>query len=70
MTRPQERLIAEIEEFTAETGMGETYFGAKAVGNSALLKRLRKGGRVWPETTFAVREFMANERAKRSGVAS
>jgi len=57
------KLLAEIEEFIKETGIGECYFGAKAISNSALIKRLRKGGRIWPETIAEVRAFMAAERS-------
>ncbi len=61
MKRPHEKLIAEIDAFIAATGMGETYFGAKALGNSKLVARLRDGKRVWPDTEQAVRDFMAKE---------
>lgn len=55
-------LISEIEAFLAESGMGETYFGKAAAKNSELVSRLRKGGRVWPETENAVRKFIKNRR--------
>lgn len=51
-------LIAEIDTFLSESGMGESYFGKAAVGNSELVKRLRNNGRVWPETENAVRAFI------------
>jgi len=57
-----EKLLQEIDEFLELTGMGETYFGAKAVFNSALVGRLRKGRRCWPETEDAVRAFIKKER--------
>lgn len=56
-------LISEIEAFLRESGMGPSYFGKKAVGNSELLPRLKNGGRVWPETENKVREFIAVEAA-------
>lgn len=52
-------LLEEIEDFLSRTGMGESYFGKVAVRNSELVSRLRNGGRVWPETADAVRQFMA-----------
>ena len=51
-------LLREIETYIARTGMGETYFGKKAINNSELISRLRNGGRVWPETAAQVRAFM------------
>lgn len=56
-------LLREIEAFLAEHPMGESHFGKVAAKNSELIKRLRKGGRVWPETEMAVRAFMLNKRA-------
>lgn len=57
-------LLSDIDTFLSETGMGESYFGKKSVGNSELVPRLRKGGRVWPDTEERVRRFMADERAR------
>ena len=51
-------LLSEIDTFTARTGMGESYFGKLAAGNSELVPRLRRGGRVWPETEAKVRRFI------------
>jgi len=53
------QLLTDIEGFLAETGMGESYFGKRAVNNSELVPRLRDGGRVWPETEERIRQFMA-----------
>lgn len=55
-------LLAEIDAFLAETGMGASYFGKIAVGNSELVKRLRSGGRLWPETAQKVRHFILQHR--------
>lgn len=66
-------LLSEIEEFLRETGMPKSTF-ERAVGNQRLLERLRtigkrgRPGRVWPETEQAIRDFMAEERAKRAEV--
>lgn len=51
-------LLADIEAFLSQTGMGESYFGKRAIGNSEVVKRLRDGGRVWPETEEGLRKFM------------
>ena len=53
------RLLQEIEEYLSLTGMGEAYFGKKSARNSELVRRLRDGGRIWPETADRVRRFMA-----------
>ena len=60
MQRPS--LIEEIETFLRESGMGASYFGKLATGNSELVARLKQGRRVWPETEQKVREFIARQR--------
>lgn len=62
MAHPNLTLLREIEVFIAETGMGESYFGKAAAGNSELVPRLRSNGRVWPETAAKVRSFIKNRR--------
>jgi len=56
-------LVADIDAFLRESGMGESYFGKRACGNSEVVKRLRDGGRVWPETEEKIRTFMASHAA-------
>lgn len=58
-------LLAEIDAFLAETGMGPSYFGRAAVGNSELVARLKDGRRVWPETEEKARAFIADKRRER-----
>jgi hypothetical protein len=58
MANNSQTLLREIEAFIAATGMGESYFGKRAVNNSELVPRLRRSGRVWPETEERVRGFM------------
>lgn len=67
MANPKSSLLSEIEAFLAETGMGESYFGKRAVGNSELVSRLRKNGRVWPETAERARDFMKENHVRSSG---
>lgn len=57
-------LLAKIEAFLAETGMGASYFGKAAVKNSEVVPRLRSGGRVWPETEATLCEFMKDYRVR------
>ncbi len=59
-------LLAEIDAFLEETGMGVAYFGKRAAGNSELVARLRAGRRCWPETAVKVRSFIKAERKQRS----
>lgn len=61
-TNPSEKLLSEIDDFLAETGMGPSYFSKTASGNSELVKRLRAGGRMWPETEKKVRDYMRGYR--------
>lgn len=59
------QLLADIEAFLSETGMGASYFGKTAVGNSEVVTRLRNGRRVWPETEAALASFIAAQRKAR-----
>lgn len=59
-------ILTEIDTFLSETGMGASYFGKKAAGNSEVVARLRSGGRVWPETRDKLLSFIASERAARA----
>ena len=59
-------IIEEIEAFLRESGMSPSYFGRLVAGNSELVARLRKGGRVWPETEEKIRQKMKEQRRKRS----
>lgn len=52
-------LVGEIDAFLKRTGMGPSYFGKKAVGNSEVVDRLKTGRRVWPETEKKLRQFIA-----------
>ena len=55
-------LLAEIDSFLADTGMGPSYFGKASVKNSEVVDRIRNGGRVWPETEDRLRRFMVERR--------
>lgn len=64
-------LLDEIEGFLAETGMGASYFGKAAVGNSELVPRLRLNRSVLTTTATRAREFIAARRraGDKAGVA-
>jgi hypothetical protein len=71
-----DKLLSEIEQFLAETGMTEYRFGFLAARNGRLVERLRAGVtpqgkpvRIWPETEKQVRAFIAAERRKRDRAA-
>jgi hypothetical protein len=55
-------LLSEIDAFLSVKGMAETTFGRLAVNDGKFVRRLRKGGRVWPETEDRVLKFMSAER--------
>jgi len=61
---PHPDLLAKVEAFLSETGMGQSYFGKVAAKNSEIVARLRGGRRVWPETEAALIAFMEARRAK------
>lgn len=53
------KLLTDIEAFLARTGMGASYFGKRAAGNSELVRRLREGRPLQTNTERRVRVFMA-----------
>lgn len=59
-------LIEEIDAFLTETGMGASYFGKQATGNSEIVKRLREGRPVLNETETKVRAFIKAKRRERA----
>jgi hypothetical protein len=61
-------LLAVIDRFLAESGRGDSYFDKRGAMNRELVKRLREGRRVWPETEHMVRSFIAGERAQNQAV--
>lgn len=56
----QTDLLTTIQAFLAETGMGPSYFGKVSCGNSEVVSRLERGGRIWPDTEAKIRAFMAS----------
>lgn len=55
-------LIDEIRVFLGQTGMGASYFGKAACGNSELVERLEAGKTVTLVTAEKVRAFMQRRR--------
>ena len=52
-------LLSEIRTFLARTGMGPSYFGDIACGNTELVRRMESGGSVTLRTAEKIRAFMA-----------
>ncbi len=59
-------LLSKIDAFITDAGMGESYFGKRAVGNSELVGRLRNGRPVLQDTAAKVVEFIRAERKRRN----
>lgn len=55
-------LLKEIRQFLLETGMGPSYFGKVAAGNSEVVARLDAGKGVTLVTACKVRAFMKARR--------
>lgn len=55
-------LLSDIRAFLAETGMGRSYFGKAACGNSELVERLEQGKTITLVTAGKVRAFMDERR--------
>lgn len=56
-------LLTDIRSFLADTGMGRSYFGKAACGNSELVERLERGATVTLVTADKIRSFIAERRA-------
>lgn len=59
-------LLTDIRAFLDRTGMGASYFGKLACGNSELVDRLQEGKTVTLVTADKVRAFMKSARPSRS----
>ncbi|MBW6524450.1 hypothetical protein KZ810_13155 [Sphingomonas sp. RHCKR47] len=57
------QILSDVEAFLKATGMAATRFGDKAMGDRHLVRQLRGGRRLWPETEKKVRDFMADHSA-------
>jgi len=55
------KLLDDIEAFLATHSMKPTNFGA-ALGDRHLVRQMRAGRRLWPETEDKVRRYMATYR--------
>lgn len=55
-------ILADIETFLAAHDMAATRFGDEAMADRHLVRQLRGGRRLWPETEMKVRAFMREYR--------
>jgi hypothetical protein len=60
-----ETLQSEIELFMEAHCLSATKFGLLALNDRHLVKQLRKGRRLWPETADRVRQFMVTYRPQK-----
>jgi hypothetical protein len=58
-TRTRDALLAEIEQFLIEHGMGAVEFGRRAVGDTSFVTRLRKGVDIRVSSYDQAVDFMA-----------
>ena len=57
MTHP---ILFEIDSFLGTHKMAESYFGRKAANDWKLVRQLRAGRRLWPDTDARIHAFMAS----------
>lgn len=57
-----QQLLEDIELFLSSHAMRPSTFGEKVMGDKHLVKQLRGGRRVWPETEQKIRQFMVSYR--------
>jgi hypothetical protein len=62
-------LLDEIDTFVRINQLSESAFGRLAVNDWKLLRQLRAGRRMWPDTEDRVRGFMASYQPKASSEA-
>ncbi len=53
-------LLKEVDRYLSKAKLSEATLGRKAVNDGKAIKRLRSGGRMWPETAQRLRQFMAD----------
>jgi hypothetical protein len=63
LTPMADDLLTDIRSFLTRTGMGPSYFGKAACGNSELVERLEHGGTVTLVTAERIRSFMTEKTA-------
>jgi hypothetical protein len=60
----EQELLQEIREFLKSSGMGPSYFGKLACGNSEIIARLESGGTVTVRSLVRIRTFISEYQSK------
>jgi hypothetical protein len=55
----EQELLQEIRDFLKSSGMGPSYFGKRACGNSEVIARLESGKTVTLRTSVRIRTFIS-----------
>lgn len=63
-------ILTDIEAFLETHGMKPTAFGDLALKDRHLVRQLRAGRRLWPETEAKVRHFMVTYRPEQPQAAA
>lgn len=58
-----ENLVREIDRYCAAVGLKPSTLSRKAIDDGKFYKRVRAGGRCWPETAARIRQYMADNPA-------
>src|ERR1700723_3127069 len=57
-----QELLAQISDYSRQTGLAESTFGRRAVNDGKLANRLRNGGRITTETVDRIQAYMSANR--------
>ncbi len=66
---PCHPLLTDIDAFLRVHKLSDSAFGRQALNDWKLIRQLRAGRRLWPDTEDRVRGFMAGYRPKARGEA-
>ena len=66
---PCHPLLTDIDAFLRVHKLSDSAFGRQALNDWKLIRQLRAGRRLWPDTEGRVRTFMAGYRPKARGEA-
>lgn len=68
--RDSDALLAEVEEFAEAVGLAPATVVSRALKDGKGYRRLKDGGRLWPETEAKLRQFMADFSRSQPGAAA
>lgn len=61
---PCHPLLTDIDAFLRVHKLSDSAFGRQALNDWKLIRQLRAGRRLWPDTEYRVRTFMSGYRPK------